>query len=344
MKKFTSLLAIDCQKVSLKIEEFIKGVVDAHSANGVIIGLSGGIDSAVLATLSVRALGKDKVSLFYLYDRDSEKGFRIRAEILARWLDWKLEVVDIEPAMRKKGLYQPEAMKIIAFSSLFNRLLNRLYFFLFQESPFLLTISQKERGENWLKGFLFSSGILPIERSFNIRHRYRREVLEAKGREKGLILLGATNRSEYEIGWFVKDGIDDLPISPLLGLYKTQIRALANYLGLPKEVIDQKPSPDMMKGITDESVLGISYEKIDLILSGLNRNLSEEEIMTFGVRKREIFCVRRLKELSSWRREKRKVLPFAGAKELSVEEGDLYLPTRLLFGAEVDEIDTIRQG
>jgi len=71
--------------------------------------------------------------------------------------------------------------------------------------------------------------------------------------------LGTANRSEYLVGWFVKDGIDDLPFSPLIGLYKTQVRQLSEFLGLPFKIRNRLASPDMVKGITDEFALGISY-------------------------------------------------------------------------------------
>jgi NAD+ synthase len=86
--------------------------------------------------------------------------------------------------------------------------------------------------------------------------------LESKARAQNWLLLGAANRSEWETGWFVKDGVDDLPYQPLMGLYKTQVRQLGRYLGVPGEIQQQVPSPDMMRGISDEYALGMSYSTI----------------------------------------------------------------------------------
>ena len=58
-------------------------------------------------------------------------------------------------------------------------------------------------------------------------------------------------------------------LAPILPLYKTQVRALATYLGVPQPVIDRPPSPDLIPGITDELALGVTYEVLDLILVGL---------------------------------------------------------------------------
>ena len=76
--------------------------------------------------------------------------------------------------------------------------------------------------------------------------------MERLAKERNLSLIGAANLSECEVGWFVKDGIDDLPVQPMAGLYKTQVRQLAKTLDLPEPVRTQLPSPDMAKGVTDE--------------------------------------------------------------------------------------------
>jgi len=140
------------------------------------------------------------------------------------------------------------------------------------------------------------------EAGLNARHIYRRQVLEAKARERNLLLLGAANRSEWFVGWFVKDGIDDLPIQPLKGLYKTQIRQLAAFLGVPAGVVEQAPSPDMMKGISDEFALGIRYSKIDLVLDYLEGGLSKESILAAGSTRKEIRLVQEMKRHSEWKR------------------------------------------
>jgi len=114
--------------------------------------------------------------------------------------------------------------------------------------------------------------------------------------------LGTANRSEYLVGWFVKDGIDDLPFSPLIGLYKTQVRQLSEFLGLPFKIRNRLASPDMVKGITDEFALGISYTALDIILDGLDRSLPNEQIAAAGVSKEQISHVRRMNQLSAWKR------------------------------------------
>jgi NAD+ synthase len=105
------------------------------------------------------------------------------------------------------------------------------------------------------------------------------------------------------VGWFVKGGIDDVAFSPIIHLYKTQVVQLGEYLGLPEEVVRQPASPDMMKGVTDESAMAVSYETIDQVLAGLERGMSEREILSTGVSEKDLSLVRTMNRLSAWKRQ-----------------------------------------
>jgi NAD+ synthase len=94
------------------------------------------------------------------------------------------------------------------------------------------------------------------------------------------LVVGAANKSEYQIGFFVKHGCDDASdIMPLLNLYKTQVRELAYYLNIPSRIIKKPPSPDLIPGLDDEEALGISYEKMDLILLALEKGWEIPDIV-----------------------------------------------------------------
>ena len=302
MSSFTSLLTIDARSVTDSIEEYIQRVVDTSSARGVIIGLSGGLDSAVLAALAVRALHKERVHVCYLYERDSSKQSRRRAILMADWLDLELRLHDIAPIMRQRQIYTPLIMRISTLSGSVNRLLISVYRFFYGESPFTSTLHKGSFSGHKLKKFFYDHTARHAEAAFNVRHIYRRQFLEKLAKDHNLLLLGAGNRSEYLAGWFVKDGIDDMPFSPLLGLYKTQVRQLADFLGLPSEIRSQPPSPDMVKGVTDEFAIDISYTTLDIILDGLDRGLPDEQIVAAGASEKQISHVRKINQLSAWKR------------------------------------------
>ena len=119
-------LLINAKSECEKIEGYIRQLFKSSSANGILIGLSGGVDSAVLAALAVRATGADKVFAYYLYDRDSSKQSKANAELIAGQLGIKLESEDITEAMRLMKIYSPAAMKLVSLSGTVNSLLNRI--------------------------------------------------------------------------------------------------------------------------------------------------------------------------------------------------------------------------
>lgn len=300
----TNNLTIDAKLTVCLIESYLKNLIETQKSNGILLGLSGGIDSSVLATIAVRAIGSERVHLNFLYDRDSEKNSEIKARKMAKWLDTKLETIDISPVMKEKNVYAPLIMKLLPYSARFNRMIQHSYTLLTGETPFKTTlkVGSHKLEHSWLKRLLFNFSIRHIENGFSQRHVYRRQVLEEKAKRENLTLIGAANLSELEVGWFVKDGIDDLPIQPMTGLYKTQIWQLAAYLELPNEIQTQSPSPDMMFGFTDEFGIGHNYRRLDVILDLIKQNKLDNEIIEQGIEKRELADIRELMKLSEWKR------------------------------------------
>lgn len=300
----SSYLRINEKKTVESFVDYLQDLSEEHATSGILIGLSGGIDSSLLSTLAVNALGKDSVHLEYLYDQHSGHKLRQNARLMAEWLGIELQEQSIEPAMREAGVYAASGMTATSFSGLLNRLFHQAYRFAFRETPFISTLrlGDAEASGGDLSKQDFRLVIRQHEDGINARHRYRRQLLEEKAREGNWLLLGAANRTEWLVGWFVKDGIDDLPIQPLIGLYKTQVRQLAAFLEIPAEVQHQKPSPDMMKGVTDEFALGLSYSKIDLILDHLDGGLTKKTLHNTGISNREIRLVGEMNRLSHWKR------------------------------------------
>jgi NAD+ synthase len=274
------LLSIDEERAVEAIAVYIRGLCEQHSADGIQMGLSGGIDSAVLAALAVRAVGKDSVHAAYLYDRESGKELNASARLVADWLGLGLETEDMEPALREKGVYSSWVTRVTTVSRFVNRL--------FYKHRYLVRRVMRR--------------FMPMPRfdafGFSARHTRRREILEEKAAARNLVFLGAANRSEWLVGWFVKGGVDDVPLQPLTGLYKTQVRQVAAYLGMPHKIQTQPPSPDMLKGVTDEYALGISYGKLDAVLDHLEGGLSRDDLTSVGITEKEIELVRELNRTS----------------------------------------------
>jgi NAD+ synthase len=297
-------LKIDIEQALNRLNSYLQFLIQNGSTDGVLLGLSGGLDSSLLATIAVEALGEQTIHLGYLYDQHSSPLQYRNAMTMSQLLGVELEVRSIEKAMRELRVYSSFGMKITSFSGSFNRLLQRTYQAIFNETPFLssLKMGHDEAQGKSTEGFNFRRIIRQFETGMNMRHIYRRKVLEERAHSQGWLLIGAANRTESQVGWFVKNGIDDLTIQPIKGLYKTQVRQLASELQLPAGILTQVPSPDMVKGITDEFALGKSYTKIDLVLDYLEGGLTMEDVAQAGCSEEDIHQIRELKLLSSWKR------------------------------------------
>lgn len=297
-------LHVDGTKVVGEILKYLKQIVERENSRGVALGLSGGMDSCVLATLAVRALGPQSVTVVYIFDQDSDPNIARNARYIADNLGLNLEELNISEDMSKRGVYASAFTKLLRLSGLVAKITTACYRIICGETPFksTLRVGGGETLRPWYKRLLFNMTMRHVEAGFIQRHIFRRNILERIAEERNLSLIGAANRSECEVGWFVKDGIDDIPVQPLTGLFKTQIRQLAEELELPEKIRKQIPSPDMAKGVTDEFGIGHEYCIVDTVIDGLDRGLTLEEISALGIPQKDVVDIIDLMRLSKWKR------------------------------------------
>jgi len=269
------LLALRAEQAIERIAEYIRDLRAQSETQWVVVGLSGGIDSALLAALAVRALGKDAVRSLYLPDRHSDRAYARSARAVADALGITLQTINIEPFLRNRGIYSSWFLRFASVSARLNRV--------------VLQCQRRARGE---KSVLLPGRHADRKRAragrgglahLGERHKQRRVLLEQKAQSERSQLIGAGNRTESLIGFFLPGGADDLPIQPLTGLYKTQVRQLARYLALPERLLAQPPSPDLVRGITDELMIGLPYAKVDLALDHLEGGVTAEQLAAAGV-------------------------------------------------------------
>jgi len=307
------VLAIDEAKALAQLEDYIRRGRDPARGPGVLLGLSGGLDSALLASLAVRALGRKSVHVVFLGERDTDPDTARKSRLVAEGLGLEWETEDISPEIRAKGHYSSVAMWVTARWGWVNRhVVCRLYRWATGETPFLSTLRRGDFTGRPITRLMYRSGMRQVEAAFNARQLHRREVLERRAAERNACVIGAANRSEGMTGWFVIGGADDMPFQPLMGLYKTQVRGLARRLEVPAEIIEQAPSPDMMRGVTDELALGIAYEKLDLVLDGIERGKADGELEALGIRPQEVRLVQEMNRMSAWKRNPAHVAPVDG--------------------------------
>ncbi len=230
-KKIEMTLEIDPVKTEKKLVDFIRKKVKEASANGVVIGISGGIDSAVMASLSVRALGKKNVLGLALPQTGITPAFDISdSKKIAKSLGIELEYINIAPILRS-----------------------------FEKS---VGASKKS---------------VPLALA-NLKPRTRMVIIYYYANNLNRIVAGTGNRSELRAGYFTKYGDGGVDILPIGGLYKTQVRQLAQHLSVHHAVIKKAPTAGLWKGQTDEGELGITYANLDMIYTGLDLGFSMKEI------------------------------------------------------------------
>lgn len=112
----------------------------------------------------------------------------------------------------------------------------------------------------------------------NLKARVRMTLIYYFANDYNKMVIGTSNKTEILTGFFTKYGDGGVDLIPLGDLYKTQIRQLARYLKIPRNIIDKPPSPGFFPGQTDEVELGLDYSTIDKVLYGWEKGFSNEEI------------------------------------------------------------------
>jgi NAD+ synthase len=112
----------------------------------------------------------------------------------------------------------------------------------------------------------------------NIKARTRMIYIYYYANKLNRIVCGSSDKSETMMGYFTKWGDVAADISPIMDLYKTQVRKLATHLGIPAELASKPSTPALWPNQLAETELGIKYETLDLILYGLERFMTTEEI------------------------------------------------------------------
>jgi len=263
-------LRIDPERVSQKLENFIKTSVGDFNRQGAIVGLSGGLDSSVVLALSVAALGSSKVLVLIMPERDSSQDSESDARLQAEPLGVRVEKIELTPILDEMGIYKHIPKAIFARKKIAGAMAKEGY-----------KLYTRVTGKRILLSGLEGTNMGILKRAnayYRIKHRLRMVLLYSYAERENLLVVGTANKTEFLTGFFVKYGDSAADIMPLSPLYKTQVRQLAEFYHVPERIINKAPSPDLIPGITDEFAIGIPYEKLDLILLGLDTKITMKEI------------------------------------------------------------------
>lgn len=278
-----TVLDIDLEQEADRIAARLRDITarELHR-RGLVVAISGGIDSSVSAALAVRALGPDRVFTLILPEQDSSDDSAERARILAAHLGVRSETIDIAPTLAAIGCYRARdaavrtvlpdygddwKMKIVIDGGTEGRI-NR--FRLIAEAP---DGSRHERD-------LGLSEYLTIVAATNFKQRIRKTLEYFHADRLNYAVVGTPNRVEYDQGFFVKNGDGSADVKPIAHLYKSQVYAMARHLGLPGRLCAAQPTTDtysLSQG-QDEFYYGLPYRQMDLALWALNHDRPTAEL------------------------------------------------------------------
>ena len=278
------VLALDAEAEIERIAQSLRAqVLGGFRRRGAVLGLSGGIDSSVVAALCVRAFGKDKVLGLFMPERHSSDDALMLGRMLSNSLGIEAIVEDIAPALEGLGCYrrQDEAIrtivpqygpgwkcKLVLPSILEAGRLNVTR----------LTVQSPEGEVSTVR--LTPAAYLQIVAATNYKQRVRKMTEYYHADRLNYAVAGTPNRLEYDQGFFVKQGDGAADVKPIAHLYKTQVYQLAAHLGIPEEIRRRPPTTDTfsMPQTQEEFYFALPYDRMDLCLHALNHGTPPEEV------------------------------------------------------------------
>ncbi len=267
------VLELDWEATAKGIQdEMVRIVTKDLRKKGVVVGVSGGIDSSCCLALSVKAFGASRVCAVLMPEKDSSE----RSERLGRTLcaAFGVEPVreDLTAALEAMGCYsrRDEAIRSVfpEYDSTYKQKIilpqnlletDRLNFFsIVIESP----AGEQKSGRLPLKAYL------QVVAATNMKQRTRKQTEYYHADRLNFAVVGTPNRLEYDQGFFVKGGDGLADVKPIAHLYKTQVYALARHLGVPKEICESTPTTDTytLEQTQEEFYFALPYDKMDLCL------------------------------------------------------------------------------
>ncbi len=271
--------AQEAERIARRLREITARVLHRR---GLVVAISGGIDSSVCAALAVRALGRERVFCLILPERDSAADSALRAQTLADHLGVRVEAFDIAPTLAAIGCYAQRDAAVrrvlpdyaddwkmkLAITGGRQGQINR--FKLVAQSP----DGAMHECELGLVEYL------TIVAATSFKQRIRKTLEYFHADRLNYAVVGTPNLLEYDQGFFVKNGDGSADVKPIAHLYKAQVYGMARHLGLPESICAAQPTTDTynLEQGKDEFYFALPYRSMDLALWALNHEVPAAEL------------------------------------------------------------------
>jgi len=276
-------LGIDAEAETARIGETLTAYLAESKRRGVVVALSGGIDSSVVAALCVAALGPERVFGLHMPERESSSETLTLSRLLSDSLGIESVLEEISPLLDAAGCYQrrddairmvvpdygPDHRSKIVLPSVVDSDSFRLY-----------SVVVMAPDGTQTKHRLTHDAYLGIVAATNFKQRVRKMLEYYHADRLNYVASGTPNRLEYDQGFFVKLGDGSADVKPIAHLYKSQVYALAEHLGVPAEIRSRPSTTDTysLPQSQEEFYFSLPYERMDLCLYGKNHEVPVEEV------------------------------------------------------------------
>jgi NAD+ synthase len=243
----------DWAQASERLVKWMRDRVREAGARGVVFGVSGGLDSALVLALAKRAFGRECLALInpcHSVQEDVDDALD-----LVRLFDCPYKVVDLSPVY--------DAM-LASFRSAHGRRGSGC-----EDSAPPASVEGSGKGGETPDGPVASTSGFPISLAeANLKPRLRMAAWYYYANLMNYLVVGGSNRAELYVGYTTKYGDSGVDIMPLGRLTKGEVREMAAYLGVPRKILEKAPSGGLWEGQTDEEEMGITYRDLDSYLLG----------------------------------------------------------------------------
>jgi NAD+ synthase len=278
------LLKLDCSPETERICAFIRNeTLHSFRKKGVIVAVSGGIDSSTVAALAVRALGPNRVIALLMPEKDSSAETLELSQLIVEHLGVRSILEDISAALESSGCYsrRDDAIRLVipeygpgwrsklVLPSVVN-----------SESLRIFSVVAQAPDGTQVTRPLSLEAHLGIIAATNFKQRTRKMLEYYHADRLNFAVAGTPNRLEYDQGFFVKLGDGAADLKPIAHLYKTQVYQLAQHLRIPEAILNRPPTTDTysLPQTQEEFYFCLPYQAMDLVLYGKTNGYTPAEI------------------------------------------------------------------